>query len=123
MSKSKVKAFLARAYQRNSGARGNSLFRGPYLEIFLSHHYLYQKTFQIIIFYFENLGAPLIPQFCIAHFYCAYRITYNFIHYTYRLLKKSFYDNFMLLQNIFGYIRAKNYVKINVFKKGIQKCS
>ena len=29
----------------------------------------------------------------------------------------------MLLQNIFGYIRAKNYVKINVFKKGIQKCS
>jgi hypothetical protein len=23
----------------------------------------------------------------------------------------------MLLQNIFGYIRAKNYVKINVFKK------
>ena len=26
----------------------------------------------------------------------------------------------MLLQNIFGYIRAKNYVKINVFKKGIQ---
>jgi hypothetical protein len=29
----------------------------------------------------------------------------------------------MLLQNIFGYIRVKNYVKINVFKKGIQKCS
>jgi hypothetical protein len=30
----------------------------------------------------------------------------------------------MLLQNIFGYgIRAKNYVKINVLKKGIQKCS
>ena len=29
----------------------------------------------------------------------------------------------MFLQNIFGYIRAKNYVKINVFKKGIQKCS
>ena len=29
----------------------------------------------------------------------------------------------MLLQNIFGYICAKNYVKINVFKKGIQKCS
>jgi hypothetical protein len=28
----------------------------------------------------------------------------------------------MLLQNIFDYIRAKNYVKINVFKKGIQKC-
>ena len=25
--------------------------------------------------------------------------------------------------NAFGYIRAKNYVKINVFKKGIQKCS
>jgi hypothetical protein len=34
----------------------------------------------------------------------------------------TFYDNFMLPQNIFGYIRAKNYVKINVFKKGIQKC-
>jgi hypothetical protein len=29
----------------------------------------------------------------------------------------------MLLENIFGYIRAKNYVKINVFKKGMQKCS
>ena len=27
----------------------------------------------------------VIPQFCIAHFYCAYLITYNFIHYTYRL--------------------------------------
>jgi hypothetical protein len=27
----------------------------------------------------------------------------------------------MLLQNILGYIRAKKYVKINVFKKGIQK--
>jgi hypothetical protein len=39
----------------------------------------------------------VIPQFCIAHFYCAHLITYNFIHYTYRL-KKSFYDNFMLLQ-------------------------
>ena len=25
----------------------------------------------------------------------------------------------MLLQNIFGYIREKNYVKINVFKKDI----
>jgi hypothetical protein len=65
----------------------------------------------------------VIPQFCIAHFYCAHLITYNFIHYTYRFKKKSFYDNFMLLQNIFGYIRAKNYFKINVFKKGIQKCS
>jgi hypothetical protein len=29
----------------------------------------------------------------------------------------------MLLQNIFDYIRAKNYVKINVLKKGIQKSS
>jgi hypothetical protein len=65
----------------------------------------------------------VIPQFCIAHFYCAHLITYNFIHYTYRLKQISFYDNFMLLRNIFGYIRAKNYVKINVFKKGIQKCS
>ena len=64
----------------------------------------------------------VIPQFCIAHFYCAHLITYNFIHYTYRL-KKSFYDNFMLFQNIFGYIGAKNYVKINVFKKGMQKWS
>jgi hypothetical protein len=61
----------------------------------------------------------VIPQFGIAHFYCTHLITYNFIHYTYRLKKKSFYDNFMLLQNIFSYIRAKNYVKINVFKKGI----
>ena len=65
----------------------------------------------------------VIPQFCIAHFYCAHLITYNFIHYTYRLKKISLYDNFLLLQNIFGYIRANNYVKINVFKKGIQKCS
>ena len=65
----------------------------------------------------------VIPQFCIAHFYCAHLITYNFIHYIRTVLgKKSFYDNFMLLQNIFGYIRAKNYVKNNVFKKGIQKC-
>ena len=38
--------------------------------------------------------VKVIPQFCIAHFYCAHL---------------SFYDNFMLLQNIFGYIRAKNY--------------
>jgi hypothetical protein len=29
----------------------------------------------------------VIPQFCIAHFYCAHLITYNFIHYTYRLKK------------------------------------
>jgi hypothetical protein len=27
----------------------------------------------------------VIPQFCIAHFYCAHLITYNFIHYTYHL--------------------------------------
>ena len=69
------------------------------------------------------LVIKVIPQFCIAHFYCAHLRTYNFIHYTYRLKKISFYDYFLLLQNIFGYIRAKNYVKINVFKKGIQKCS
>jgi hypothetical protein len=30
----------------------------------------------------------VIPQFCFAHFYCAHLITYNFIHYTYRLKKK-----------------------------------
>ena len=29
----------------------------------------------------------VIPQFCIAHFYCAHLITYNFNHYTYRLKK------------------------------------
>jgi hypothetical protein len=29
----------------------------------------------------------VIPQFCIAHFYCAHLVTYNFIHYTYRLKK------------------------------------
>jgi hypothetical protein len=32
----------------------------------------------------------VIPQFCIAHFYCAHLITYNFIHYTYRLKKIHF---------------------------------
>jgi hypothetical protein len=32
----------------------------------------------------------VIPQFCIAHFYCAHLITYNFIHYTYRLKKYHF---------------------------------
>jgi hypothetical protein len=32
----------------------------------------------------------VIPQFCIAHFYCAHLITYNFIHYTYRLKKNHF---------------------------------
>jgi hypothetical protein len=29
----------------------------------------------------------VIPQFCIAHFYCAHLITYNFSHYTYHLKK------------------------------------
>ena len=29
------------------------------LENFFSHYYLYQKTFQIIFFYFQNLGATL----------------------------------------------------------------
>ena len=52
---------------------------------------------------------------CIAHFYCAHLITYNFIHYTYRLKKN--YDNFMLLQNIFGYIRAKFTLKSMFSKK------
>ena len=28
--------------------------------------------------------VKVIPQFCIAHFYCAHLITYNFIHYTYQ---------------------------------------
>ena len=39
-----------------------------------------------------SLSACLkvIPQFCIAHFYCAHLITYNFIHYTYRLKKYHF---------------------------------
>ena len=36
---------------------------------------------------FLQLEAAVIPQFCIAHFYSAHLITYNFIHYTYRLLK------------------------------------
>jgi hypothetical protein len=30
-------------------------------------------------------GLKVILQFCIAHFYCAHLITYNFIHYTYHL--------------------------------------
>jgi hypothetical protein len=33
----------------------------------------------------RNASIKVIPQFCIAHFYCAHLITYNFIHYTYRL--------------------------------------
>ena len=32
----------------------------------------------------------VLPQFYIAHFYCAHLITYNFIHYTYRLKKNHF---------------------------------
>jgi hypothetical protein len=32
-------------------------------------------------------AVKVIPQFCIAHFYCAHLITYNFIHYTYHLKK------------------------------------
>jgi hypothetical protein len=59
----------------------------------------------------------VIPQFCIAHFYCAHLITYNFIHYTYTVLKKSFYDNFMLLQNIFGYILQRITLKSMFSKK------
>ena len=40
----------------------------------------------------NSCGATVkvIPQFCIAHFYCAHLITYNFIHYTYRLKKNHF---------------------------------
>jgi hypothetical protein len=34
---------------------------------------------------FTTSEFKVIPQFCIAHFYCAHLITYNFIHYTYRL--------------------------------------
>jgi hypothetical protein len=33
----------------------------------------------------KSCHLKVIPQFCIAHFYCAHLITYNFIHYTYRL--------------------------------------
>jgi hypothetical protein len=32
-------------------------------------------------------ALKVIPQFCIALFYCAHLITYNFIHYTYHLKK------------------------------------
>ena len=39
-----------------------------------------------------QIGLKVMPQFCIAHFYCAHLITYNFIHYTYSL-KKSFCDS------------------------------
>ena len=31
----------------------------------------------------EGAYIKVIPQFCIAHFYCAHLITYNFIQYTY----------------------------------------
>ena len=30
------------------------------------------------------IGLFKVIPFCIAHFYCAHLITYNFIHYTYR---------------------------------------
>ena len=33
--------------------------------------------------------VKVIPQFCIAHFYCTHLITYNFIHYTYVPFKKK----------------------------------
>ena len=36
----------------------------------------------------DKNAVKVIPQFCIAHFYCTHLITYNFIHYTYRLKKK-----------------------------------
>jgi hypothetical protein len=64
-----------------------------------------------------------IPQFCIAHFYCAHLITYNFYcQILYVPFKKiSFYENFMLLQNIFGHIRAKNYVTKSMFSKKAYK--
>jgi hypothetical protein len=58
----------------------------------LQHMLSYDELAHLVIF-------KVIPQFCIAHFYCAHLITYNFIHETYRLKKISFYDNFMLLQN------------------------
>jgi hypothetical protein len=35
----------------------------------------------------KSPAFKVIPQFCIAHFYCAHLITYNFIHYTYHLKK------------------------------------
>jgi hypothetical protein len=35
-------------------------------------------------------AVKVIPQFCIAHFYCAHLITYTFIHYAYRLKKNHF---------------------------------
>jgi hypothetical protein len=37
-----------------------------------------------------GIFASLVPQFCIAHFYCAHLITYNFIHYTYSFKKNHF---------------------------------
>ena len=77
----------------------------------------FQNTFQQI----PRFTVKVIPQFCIAHFYCAHLITYDFIHYTYRLKKKSFYDNFMLLQNIFGYIRAKINALKSMFSKKAYK--
>ena len=38
----------------------------------------------------NNISLKLIQQFCITYFYCAHLITYNFIHYTYRLKKYHF---------------------------------
>jgi hypothetical protein len=47
--------------------------------------YLFSMDFVLCL----TLGifSSLVPQFCIAHFYCAHLITYNFIHYTYSFKK------------------------------------
>jgi hypothetical protein len=48
-----------------------------------------------LIITFRKKRIKVIPQFCIAHFYCAHLITYNFIHCTYRLkqniISRQFY--------------------------------
>jgi hypothetical protein len=52
----------------------------------------------------------VIPQFCIAHFYCAHLITYNFIHYTYRLNK----NNFMTILFVFSKKAYKSVARVPV---------
>jgi hypothetical protein len=53
-------------------------------------HYCAADGGQSTIIRARKNNVKVIPQFCIAHFYCAHLIIYNFIHYTYRLKKYHF---------------------------------
>jgi hypothetical protein len=70
--------------------------------------------------YKRSRAAP--STFCtlIKHYFAFIK---HYIKHSYSFIKhykNILWQYFMLLQNIFGYIRAKNYVKINIFKKDFQ---